>query len=101
VDTHQFGFKKSNSTGLCTYAFKNTVDYYIKRCHVFCCFVDFTKAFDYVDYWLLFCNLLDSGGDEKVQLCTRLLAFWYSNQSVCVRWGAVESNCFCLHTGVR
>jgi len=27
--------------------------------HVFCCFIVFSKEFDYVDYWLLFCKLLD------------------------------------------
>ena len=26
--------------------------------HVFCCFIDFKKAFDRVDYWLLFCKLI-------------------------------------------
>ena len=101
-DTHQFGFKKSHSTGLCTYVLKSTVDYYIKNgSHVFCCFVDFTKAFDYVDYWLLFSKLLDSSDDNKLWLCTRMLAYWYSSQLVYVRWGSVNSDYFCVMTGVR
>ena len=38
--------------------FKNTVDYY--RCrgsHVFVCFIDFSTAFDTVNYWKLFSKL--------------------------------------------
>jgi len=59
ADEYQFGFKKGFSTGLCTYAFKQTVHYYRQRgSHVFCCFRDFSKAFDNVDYWLLFGKLL-------------------------------------------
>jgi len=101
-DDHQFGFKKSHSTGLCTHAFKSTVDYYVKRgSHVFCCFVDFSKAFDYVDYWLLFCKLFDSYNDLKMHLIIRLLATWYSSQTVFVRWKHVDSDVFHVLTGVN
>ena len=101
-DDHQFGFKKSHSTGLCTHVFKSTVDYYVSRgSHVFCCFVDFSKAFDYVDYWLLFCKLFDSFNDLKVRLIIRLLATWYNSQMVYVRWKNLNSDMFCVLTGVR
>ena len=30
---------------------------------VFSCFVDFSKAFDKVDYWKLFCQMIDDGSD--------------------------------------
>ena len=54
-DDYQFGFKKKHSTALCTAVFKRTVKYYTERgSHVFCAFIDFNKAFDNVDYWLLF-----------------------------------------------
>ena len=45
--------------GIVYYTFKNTVDYY--RCrgsHVFVCFIDFSTAFDAVNYWKLFSKLL-------------------------------------------
>ena len=101
-DIHQFGFKKSHATGLCKYVLKSTVDYYIKNeSHVFCCFVDFAKAFDYVDYWLLFSKLLQSSDDIKLWLCTRMLAYWYSNQRVHIRWGSTVSGDFRVLTGVR
>ena len=101
-DDHQFGFKKSHSTGLCTHVFKSSVDYYVNRgSHVFCCFVDFSKAIDYVDYWLLFHKLFTSYSDLKMHLMVRLLATWYSYQTVFVRWKNVNSRVFHVLTGVQ
>ena len=83
-DKYQFGFKSGHSTSLCTSIFKKTADYY--TCHgsyVFTCFIDFTKAFDRVNYWKLFNKLLDNG----VNVCvTAILAYWYSHQRVCICW---------------
>ena len=75
-DMYQFGFKKSHSTGLCTSAVKRTVDYYVKRgSYVYACFIDFHKAFDMVNYWKLFVQMLGDGTD----LCfVKLLTFLYS-----------------------
>ena len=102
ADEYQFGFKKGLSTGGCTYAFKQTVQYYRQRgSHVFCCFIDFTKAFDYVDYWLLFCKLLDYNESQACLITVRLLAYWYSHQQVFVRWLSCHSDCFTVSNGVR
>jgi len=61
---YQFGFKKGHSTGLCTSVVKWTVEYYLNRgSYVFSCFVDFSKAFDKVDYWKLFCQMIDDGSE--------------------------------------
>ena len=102
IDVYQFGFQKGVSTALCTRAFKSTVEYYrLNGSHVFCCFIDFKKAFDRVDYWLLFTKILDS---NKTQLCyaaTRLLAYWYSHQQVFVRWQGNYSESFNIGRGVR
>ena len=76
ADMHQFGFKKKHSTTSCTYALKQAINYYrLNGSHVFACFVDFKKAFDYVDYWLLFCKLLDSNRSIECILSTRVLAY--------------------------
>ena len=61
VDDYQFGFRKNHSISICTEVFKKTVNYYRQQgSHVFTCFIDFSKAFDSVDYWLLFSKLIDS-----------------------------------------
>jgi len=63
-DMCQFEFKKGHSTGTCTSIVKRTVDYYLKRgSHVFTCFIDFSKAFDRVNYWKLFLQMLEEGSD--------------------------------------
>ena len=31
----------------------------------------------------------------------RILLFWYSKQTVCVKWGTCMSNYFCISNGVR
>ena len=67
IEKYQFGFKSEHSTGICTDVFKQTVDYYVNRgSHVFACFIDFKKAFDYVNYWKLFTKLLQDNIDSNV-----------------------------------
>ena len=66
-------------------------------------FIDFNKAFDNADYWLLFCKLTDSNDSISCFGATRLLAFWYSRQTVCVRWQNVHvcSAFFNVNKGVQ
>lgn len=95
----QFGFKEKHSTTICTFAMKQTVEYYTSRGgHVFACFVDFSKAFDSVNYWKLFNMLLSDGVHSGIVM---LLAFWYSNQSINVRWQNVVSNHFNVSNGTK
>jgi hypothetical protein len=101
-DVYQFGFKSNHSTDICTYVLKSTIDYYNNNgSHVFACFVDFNKAFDNVDYWLLFCKMLDMWDDSKYHSFTLLLANWYNNQFAFVRWHNVQSEHFKVFNGVR
>jgi len=98
-DIYQFGLEAGHSTALCTSAFKRTVEYYRDRgSHVLTCFVDITKAFDSVNYWKLFNKLLDDGIDVAI---VTILAFWYSNQKICVRWQNTLSNNFTIGKGIR
>ena len=74
-EKHQFGFKAHHSTGLCTQVFKQTVDYYVNRgSHVFAYFIDYTKAFDCVNYWKLFSKLLHDNTHTHTH--TRLTALF-------------------------
>ena len=79
-----FGFTESLSITICTNVLKTVVEYYTsKDCHVFSYFVDFNKAFDKVNYRHLFTELLN----ESVSTCiVSLLAYWYSNHAIAVKW---------------
>ena len=67
VDQYQFGFKKGHSTAHCADVLKQTTDYYTSRgSHVLLCFIDFTKAFDKVNYWKLFMKLLDDNINSSI-----------------------------------
>ena len=62
-------------------------------------FVDFSKAFDRVNYWKLFIKLLN---DDVVYSIVRELAEWYSNQECRVRWrSSYVSACFYMSSGTR
>jgi len=78
---------------------KSVIDYYISHgIHVFTCFVDFSKAFDKVNYWKLFNKLLDDTIDCNI---VALLAAWYSEQSTCIRWKNATSKPFSVGNGTR
>ena len=92
IEKYQFGFKAEHSTGICTNVLKQTVDYYVNRgSHVFACFIDFKKAFDYVNYWKLFTKLLQDNTNSNI---VGMLAYWYSHQQLCVRWISSVSGFF-------
>ena len=102
ADEYQFGFKKNHSTATCTYVLKSIVNYYRQHgSHVFACFIDFNKAFDNVDFWLLFYNMIDNEPSSKRCVATRLLAYWYSNQQMFIRWQNATSESFKIYNGVR
>jgi len=51
-----------------------------------------------VNYWKLFNKLLDDGIDVAI---VTILAFWYSNQKICVCWQNTLSNNFTIGNGIR
>ena len=65
---------------------------------VYSVFLDASKAFDKVNHHLLFKKLIS----RKVPMCfIRLLQFWYSKQTMFVKWGGLFSEPFNVSTGVR
>jgi len=64
---------------------------------VFATLVDFTKAFDRVNYWILFGQLPDDGVDV---FCS-LIAYWYANQQAYVRWNNTVSSKFHIFNGTK
>lgn len=66
--------------------------------NVFVCFVNFSKAFDKVNYWKLFNKLLDDSIDYNI---VALLAVWYSRQQACVQWKTCVSSPIDIGNGTR
>ena len=57
-----------------------------------------SKAFDRVNFWLLFQKLLS----RNVPLfIVRILAMWYTHQKMCIRWGNAISPSFTVSNGVK
>jgi len=81
------------------YTLRELIDFYKKRnTTVFVTFMDASKAFDRIDHWLLFDKLLA----RKIPLfIIRIFIFWYSQQSMCIRWGNTLSASFKVTNGVK
>jgi hypothetical protein len=99
TSTHQFCFKPKHSTDACIYVLKESIDRYVEQqSSVYLCFLDASKAFDRVNHFSLFNKLINRGVPGYL---VRILAFWYSNQNMCVRWGNTMSKGFKVTNGVR
>ena len=66
--------------------------------NVYSCFLDASKAFDRVNHYVLFDKLLKRGVPLYV---VRILIFWYTSQTMYVRWNNVISSGFGVSNGVR
>ena len=96
---NQFGFKPKHSTELCIYTLKEFIDYYKQRStSVFVTFSDASKAFDKINYWLLFQKLFDKGFPTFI---IKILAFWYTHQKINVRLGTTTTTPFLVTNGVK
>ena len=96
----QFGFKNNHSTDMCIFMLKEIVDFYkIHNSPVYLCFMDATKAFDWVNHWTLFRKLIH----RKVPMfIIRILQYWYSNQRFFfVRLASAVSNSFGVTVSVK
>ena len=98
-DVLQFGFQSGCSTVQCTWAVQETISYYLKRgSSVYCCLLDFSKAFDKVNFDELFSKLRSRKFPPVV---LRLLIYIYKNQSCFIRWNSAQSDSFLVKNGVR
>ena len=96
---NQFGFKKKHGTDQCIFAIKEIINNYnSKGSCVYTCFLDASKAFDRVCHTKLFRKLSDRGIPGYL---LRILIFWYTNQTMQIRWGSKISDKFCTTNGVR
>ena len=96
---NQFGFKSCHSTDLCIYTLKEFIEYYKNRgTTVYVTFLDASKAFDRLNYWLLFDKLIKK---NITFFIIKLLCFWYTHQQMFVRWGNTISTHFTVANGVK
>ena len=96
---NQFGFKSEHGTDLCVYALKEVVSKYKRHnTTVFMCFLDATKAFDRINHGKLFTVLQERGVPPYL---IRILYYWYTKQTMKVRWGKAVSPSFPVTNGVR
>jgi hypothetical protein len=96
---HQFGYKKNHSADQCLFLFKEVVNYYNSlSTPVFACFVDASKAFDRVNFWIMYTKLLQRNIPKVI---VRLLLTWYATQTFVVRWNCTFSKTFQSSNGVR
>ena len=96
---NQFGFKSCHSTDLCIYTLKEFIEYYKNRgTTVYVTFLDASKAFHRLNYWLLFDKLIKKNIPFFI---IKLLCFRYTHQQMFVRWGNTISTHFTVANGVK
>ena len=78
---------------------KSIIQYYnYYNSPVYTCFLDASKAFDRINHWTMFKQLILR--DVPV-LLIRLLCVWYRSQQLCILWGKTGSSLFTISNGVR
>jgi hypothetical protein len=95
----QLGFKQSIGCNHAIFSIKQIIDYYANNgSTVNLCTLDISKAFDKVNYYILFIKLLDRNVPKHL---VNILISWYFNSFVRVRWMSELSSSFKLNAGVR
>ena len=95
----QFGFKKKCSTNICSWLLKETASYYVNNnSAVYCTLLDASKAFDKIEYCVLFKELMKR---KLPAIMIRMLLNIYINQEIRVQWNNCHSNWFSICNGVK
>ena len=95
----QFAYQANVGTTVCSWAVKSVIDHFnINGTNVYAAAMDMSKAFDMVEWSMLFENLLKRNVDC---LFLRLLMYIYENQSCQIKWGGEVSIAFTVSNGVR
>ena len=92
ISEFQFGFQKNKSTVDCIFLFHSIISKILdNKEKLYCCFIDYQKAFDSVNRSLLWLKLLRNGC-SKIML--KALFAMYQSVKSCVRYKGVCSNFF-------
>ena len=99
VGPEQAGFKSDNSTIDHIIVLKTLADIYLnKRKRLYCCFVDYQKAFDTINRTKLWTKLLSSGISGRI---LKVIKNLYSQAKSCVNVSGKNSEYFSCNVGVR
>ena len=84
---------------MCIYILKEIVDNYKCLNGSMCMgFLDVSKAFDRIRHSTLFKKLIDR---QEPSYIVRIMIYWYTNQTMFVRWSGILSKGFQVSNGVR
>ena len=96
---NQFGFKSKLSTEMCIYFLKEIVDNYKSlNGSIFMSFLDASKVFDRIRYSTLFRKLTDRRVPSYI---VRIMIYWYTDQTMFVRWSRILFEGFQVSNGVK
>ena len=99
VGVEQAGFRRGFSTIDHVFALQNIIQFYTSLGRrLYCCFVDYKKAFDTVDRCLLLKKLIDIGVDNRL---VRIIFNMYKDAKSMVQCGQVVSKPFVCGVGLR
>ena len=99
VGPEQAGFKSDNSAIDHNIVLKTLADIYLnKRKRLYCCFVDYQKAFDAINRTKLWNKLLSSGISGRI---LKVIKNLYSQAKSCVNVSGKNSEHFSCNVGVR
>ena len=78
---------------------KSIIQYYnYYSSPVYTCFLDASKAFDRINHWTMFKQLILR---NVPSILIRILCFWYRSQELCILWGNTRSSFFTISNSVR
>ena len=99
TEYNQFGYRKCLGTDSCIYLLKEVLSKFRNsNTNIFLAFLDASKAFDRINHNKLFNKLTEKGVPDYI---VRIIAFWYKNQNISVRWGKSISEPFFCTNGVK
>ena len=99
IGNEQAGFRQGFSTADHIFFLKSLIDLYLfKKKRLYCCFVDYNKAFDTVNRAALWSKLLAKGIGGKL---IKSIYSMYNNAKSCISMSGKTSGYFACETGVR
>ena len=95
----QFGFKQKVGCSNAIYSLRKTIEYFSsKGSTVNICSLDLSKAFDKINFKMLFSKLMDR---KLPKIFIEILISWYDKLNTFIRWNDATSSSFRITSGVR